>query len=490
MRAKLMDLRNRVFASATLMTWGNLAVKTASFALIMPLALSRLPQQDTTLYLLLLNLLGLLMIVDMGFGPTFSRLFTFAGSGVPIEQLGPNINPNRPSTHAEAKADVAAIAALVQASGRIYVWLSIAGVLLIGLFGTSAVIKLAENSANPTNSYLAWGILLALLPCSVLLNKYGAMAQGLGHVAQWQRQQMWFSLTTATLSVFVLVFAPSVLLLVFAIMGTAMLNLFFSRYVVSQLIRERCGLETLTKIKIRAKEFRQIWMIIWPAAWRSGLGILLSAGIVQGSGVVVTHLTEATVAGSYLLALHLMRGINMFAQSPFYSRIPELGKLYAEGNKTALLFLAQGAMRKAYIVFLIGWIGLGLTGDFLLQAISSKIVFPSPLLWVLLGLATLAERYGAMHIQLYSLSHKIIWHTANGVTGVIMLTLAFILVPNYGVNGMALSILLANISFYCWYSAIHSYRLYEIAIWPFEKFSFITSLTFAGLFAFISYLKV
>lgn len=489
MRAKLMDWRSRVVASATLMTWGNLAVKTASFALIMPLALSRLPQQDTTLYLLLLNLLGLLMIVDMGFGPTFSRLFTFAGSGVPIEQLGPNMNPNRSSTQAESKADVAAIAALVQASGRIYVWLSIAGVLLIGLFGTSAVIKLAENSANPTNSYLAWGILLAMLPCSVQLNKYGAMAQGLGHVAQWQRQQMWFSLTTAALSVFILLLAPSVLLLVFAIMGTAMLNLLFSRSVVNQFIRERCGSETLPTIS-NSKEFTKIWVILWPAAWRSGLGILLSAGIVQGSGVVVTHLTEPIVAGSYLLALHLMRGINMFAQSPFYSRLPELGKLYAQGQKTALLLLAQGAMRKAYIVFLLGWIGFGLSGDFLLQAIGSKMVFPSPLLWLLLGLGTLAERYGAMHMQLYSLSHKIIWHRANGVTGLMILGLAFILVPIYGVNGMVLAILLANVSFYCWYSAIHSYRLYDISVWSFEKFSFMICLTLAGLFAYFSYLKV
>ncbi len=471
------------------MTWGNLAVKTASFALIMPMALSRLPQQDATLYLLLLNLLGLLMIVDMGFGPTFSRLFTFAGSGVPIEQLGPNMNPNRSSTPAESKADVAAIAALVQASGRIYVWLSIFGVLLIGLFGTSAVIKLAENSANPTNSYLAWTILLAILPCSVQLNKYGAMAQGLGHVAQWQRQQMWFSFTTAVLSLFVLLLAPSVLLLVLAIMGTSALNLLASRFFVNKLIREQSGSEELLTRR-NSKEFSKIWAILWPAAWRSGLGILLSAGIVQGSGVVVTHLTEASVAGSYLLALHLMRGINMFAQSPFYARVPELGKLYAVGNKSALLHLAQGAMQKAYLVFLVGWISLGLTGEFLLKAIGSKLVFPSPLLWLLLGLATLAERYGAMHMQLYSLSHKIIWHRANGVTGFMMLGLALILVPLYGVNGMAMAILLANVSFYCWYSAIHSYRLYDIAVWPFEKLSLMTSLTLAGLFAYFSYLKV
>lgn len=429
------------------------------------------------------------MIVDMGFGPTFSRLFTFAGSGVPIEQLGSNMNPNRSSTEAESKADVAAIAALVQASDRIYAWLCIAGVLLIGLFGTSAVIKLAENSANPTNSYLAWAILLTLLPCSVQLNKYGAMAQGLCHVAQWQRQQMWFTFTTAALSVLVLLLAPSLLLLVLAIMGTSAFNLLASRNFVNKLIREQSGSEEFLTCR-NSTEFSKIWSILWPAAWRSGLGIFLYTGIVQGSGVVVTHLTEAKIAGSYLLALQLIRGINMFAQSPFYARVPELGKLYALGNKSALLNLAQGAMQKAYLVYLLGWIGLGLTGEFLLQAIGSKMVFPSPMLWLLLGLATLAERYGAMHMQLYSLSHKIIWHRANGVTGVLILCLAFLLVPICGVNGMALAILLANLSFYCWYSAIHSYRLYGIAVWPFEKLSILTSLPLAGLFAVFSYLKV
>ena len=67
--------------------------------------------------------------------------------------------------------------------------------------------------------------------------------------------------------------------------------------------------------------------------------------------------------------------------------------------------------------------------DILLKLIDSNIMFVSPLLWIIMGCVFFAERYGAMHLQLYSITNHIIWHFVNSISGLIYITSSFILFP-------------------------------------------------------------
>jgi hypothetical protein len=86
-----------------------------------------------------------------------------------------------------------------------------------------------------------------------------------------------------------------------------------------------------------------------------------------------------------------------------------------------------------------------------------------------MGLSMFAERYGAMHIQLYSTTNHIIWHIANGVSGVIYLIVVLILFKQIGVYSFPLGTLISYLGFYCWYSAMHSYRAFGLDFWTFER---------------------
>jgi hypothetical protein len=80
-----------------------------------------------------------------------------------------------------------------------------------------------------------------------------------------------------------------------------------------------------------------------------------------------------------------------------------------------------------------------------------------------------AERYGAMHIQLYSTTNHIIWHIANGVSGVIYLVVALVLFKQIGVYAFPVGTLAGYLGFYCWYSAMHSYGAFDLKFWEFER---------------------
>jgi hypothetical protein len=140
--------------------------------------------------------------------------------------------------------------------------------------------------------------------------------------------------------------------------------------------------------------------------------------------------------------------------------------------------VAKRGMLLAYWTYVAGFIGLGVFVTPLLRLIGSNAEFVSPLLWGIMGLSMFAERYGAMHIQLYSTTNHIIWHIANGVSGVIYLVFVLALFKQIGVYAFPVGTLAGYLGFYSWYSARHSYRAFGLKFWDFERSAMFIPLLF------------
>ena len=215
----------------------------------------------------------------------------------------------------------------------------------------------------------------------------------------------------------------------------------------------------------------------------------MSFGVVHGSALVYAQYGTPEAIASYLLAIRFMSMISLFSQSPFYARIPEMNALIPSNRIPQLISIAQKGMRHAHLTFVAGFLLVGFASYPLLELVGSKTEFVSPKIWAILGLALFFERFGAMHIQLYSTRNRIIWHIANGVTGTITLLFMFFMFEILGPVTIPIAILLGNAGFYSWYSAVHSYREFGVDIWRFERSTsaiplglLLTYLLFALLF--------
>jgi len=91
-------------------------------------------------------------------------------------------------------------------------------------------------------------------------------------------------------------------------------------------------------------------------------------------------------------------------------------------------------------------------------------------IWIAMVTAYFFERYGALHLQLYSISNNIVWHIANGVSGLIFIGLSFlfILVFRWGIISFPLALIVSSIAFFDWYSAGKSYRYFNLRFRDFE----------------------
>jgi hypothetical protein len=354
---------------------------------------------------------------------------------------------------------------------RVYRYLGIIWTFLLVVAGTIALQRPVAAVPDKDAAWLAWSVIVIASGISFQGTLYSSYLQGMYQVALVRRWETVTSLAAIISSFLVLLAGGGLLGLVIANQAWLVINVARDRWLAR-------WMENGILLKFTSQPFnREVFDAVWPSAWRSGLGILMSYGLIQGSGIIYAQIGNSASVATYLLGLRLIQTVSQFSQAPFYSKIPLLARLYAEERYADLLQTAQRGMTFAHWTYVSGFVGLGLVGAPILRHIGSHAPFPGGLLWSLMGLAFFLERYGAMHIQLYSTTNRIIWHIANGGMGIIYLMTSCLLLKSIGVYAFVVGMIAGYLGFYCWFAAYHSYRAFSLKFMAFElRTSFAPSL--------------
>ena len=110
-------------------------------------------------------------------------------------------------------------------------------------------------------------------------------------------------------------------------------------------------------------------------------------------------------------------------------------------------------MKLSFFVYVFLFAITGILVPIFINLIGGNVKFLDMNMWVIFGFAFFFERFGAMHIQLYSITNKIIWHIANGISGSLYLLSSLLLYNFIGIISFPIGMLLGYLSFYSWYSA-------------------------------------
>jgi hypothetical protein len=421
--------------------------------------LRRLTPAEIAVWYLLSTIIGLQTLADLGFAPTFTRLIAYAMGGV--ERIGDL--PRSARDVAPADPNWPLIERIWSTMRVIYWRVSLLALLFLGTLGTWALLRPMRALEDPNRGWLAWCAVLVMSGGSLWASAFSAYLQGLNKVALVRRWEALTSLGAILTSFTVLLMGGRLLALVVANQTWVAVNLFrdwqLARNVEGGHFRSfhDAGLDP------------EVVRVAWPPAWRSGLGISFSRGVLYASGLIYAQVAEAAALSTYLLAFRAIQLVSELSQAPFYSKIPVLARLRSEGRFADQLSLAQRAMRLSHWTYVAGFIAIGIGAAPLLTALGSRVAFADGRLWALLGLAFFVERYGGMHIQLYSTTNHIIWHVANGVTGTIYLVVSTALLRPLGVYAFPAAVLIAYLGFYSWYSAAHVYRTFSTGFFRFER---------------------
>lgn len=419
--------------SPTLTTWASMAVRFSALLLVLPLALTRFSAAEVAVWQLFATVLMLMALLDFGLAPTFARMLALARG----DRGG----------HRSTVGDAARLLASLR---WLYVRVAIAIVLLFAAVGSVALSGPIGQLAQPSQGWWSWALVLATSGATLLGQGYASALIGMDRTALLRRWEALCGLGQIATSVAVLAAGGGLVALVGSYQAWAVFNAWRNRRLLAVLHPELFACPP-------ARD-RAVLAAVWPVAWRSGLGVLASQGLIHASGLVYAQLRPAAEVAAYLLALRFVMAVSQLAQAPFYTKLPQLATLHAGGREAEKIALAQRGMRQALWVYAAGAAAVALAVEPALAVLGSETPFVDGRFWAALALAFFVERYGAMHLQLYSLTNRIVWHIASGVTGVL---LCLMVVPLHAVAGtlaLPLAMLLAHTVFYAPYSVRLSLR--------------------------------
>lgn len=448
----------RLWHSPTATTWGSLLVRLSAMLVVLPVVLVRFAPADVALWQLFSTLFTLAMMLDFGLAPTFARLLAFARGGISLQEMA---NMQRSTASAARAPDPAVAQAVVSALRWLYPRLAVGATAVLALLGTWGLVRPVAQASDAQAAWAAWALVLATTGVALWGGAYAAALQGMDKIALMRRWEVATGMGQIVTSLLVLMLGGHLLALVAAYQAWAVVGALRNRWLLRS---EHPQLFVLPPAR-----HPEVMRVMWPPAWRSGLGVLMCQGVIQASGMVYSQLAPAAEVAAYLLALRLAMMISQFCQAPFYSKLPRMAELQAAGQQTQQLRLAQRGMRIAYWVFVAGALLVAVSAEPLLAAVSSRTPFVPMGVWALLALAFIAERFGAMHLQLYSLTNHIVWHIANGATGLVMMVAATLAYQRLGVYAFPAAMFLAYSTVYCVYSAGRTRAAFNLSLLSFES---------------------
>lgn len=442
--------------SATVMTWASILARAASLFVVLPLILSRFETSEIAYWYLLMSLIGLQQVADFGFSPTYARAFAYAiggGQDRVAEVL----------TASEPNAEELRLGAVWGAMHDTFVRVSLVATVVFALVGALSIAKPVDALTTPAVGWVGFAVVVGVFAVTVRLGGYSAYLQGIDEIAKLRR---WETLAALGASL--------------SAAGTVALG----GGLLSLVLMNQCWM-LLSAIRIRSLALnardgvaRRIAGAIFSsgpgtsvsaAAWRSGVGIAMSRGVQVISGAIVAQVVPPGPLAAYLLAQRLLQVIVDAANAPFYTKLPRLATSFAQGDIASIREVARRGMRLSLWVLVLACGAVGITAEWLLDAIGSNAPWVGGTVWAVMLLGAFVERFGAMHLQLYSTTNHIVWHTLNGLTGVLLLAIGAALLPAYGLLAFPVATLLAYPLFYSWYSARLASRAFDFQLLAFHR---------------------
>lgn len=428
----MINIINKIWWSPTITTWFSLISRVGGMLLLLPLVLNSYSVDEVAVWLLFGLVATLQVVGDLGLSQAFSRVVSYIRGGGNIigvgqKSIGKTENKDQYSTYSLPEV-IASMRPVYIISAIISFFL----LMILAFLVAPAISKLPSAGLI----WLAWIGLVSVTSFTVWGNFFQAFLVGNESVAILRRWEAIFNFSAIAFCALLIVLNQSLFFILIAQQLWMVAAVFRNRWLCKKISSD---FEYSRKSPINF----EITKKIWPSAWRGGVGVFMSYGIIQLSGIFYAKIAQGVDLAGYLLALRVMQVVSQASQAPFYSKIPFFTRLFAEGRINEMRDMVISSAKKSYFVFVLGFLLIGIISEDVFRLIGSQVMFPSIGLWVAMGIAFYFERMGGMHLQLYSVTGNIIWHKLNSITGLVMLSLSFFLYDLCGLYAFPLAMIFA-----------------------------------------------
>ena len=383
----------------------------------------------------------LVILLDMGFRPSFARNISYVFSGVKhlqtvgIEDTG------------DYDVDYSLLNGTLKAMRRFYSWMALATLILLGIVGTIYILYVLEKfNGDRTDIIIAWVLQICINCYNLYTLYYDALLTGKGYIKRAQQiniigQSLYLLLAIG------LVYAGLGLT---AIVASQLLSIILRRILSYRVFFTH---EMKAKLAIAgSKSANEILKAISPNSIKSGL-TSLGGFLVNKSAVFISSaFLPLAVTASYGITLQVIDILCRCSTVMYVALLPKLAQYRVERNTDRLKKDYEYCVISLLVIFLIGGAVFVTLGNPVLELINSQTYFlPVPMLCLLLFFYCLEENHivAAGFIMADNKIPFFIPSLLSGAATIILLYL-FVGVLNWGVWGMILAPGLAQLSYQNW----------------------------------------
>lgn len=422
----------RKIAFAGIVIWMSRGLQILMGLTLLPVLFRHMPEEDLGLWMLLGQSWAVLGVLDFGFGATLIRQIAFVrGKHGPAsdEQLSE-----------EGKAQ---IAMLVATGRRVYRCLAVTVCLLSFGLGFYFLGRLDLHGVTATTLWTAWGILCLSQAITVWSSVWVALLQGVGYVG-------WDIVIAAGTGVLVILaqivavwLGGSLISLAVAAATGAGLQLFLILLFAK---RRRPELFVL-RGRWNTEAFKAMVPYAW-RAWLTGIGIAL---VYNTDQFFVVGFEGANELPAYRAAFLILLNLHMLAGAFAGASYPFIGHLWAAGKMEELRHVARRNLRMGLLVVGIGATTICLLGDQVFTVwlgAGNFIGYPVLIIFAVLFVCEQQSYVLAQTCRATGDEAFAGWSLAGGL---LKLGLAWILIHPWGLTGLALSTLAAQLVTSHWF---------------------------------------
>jgi hypothetical protein len=442
-------------------TWASFVVRALPLFFLPVFIVGAFGEAETAIWFVLITLQGLQLLIGSSAGQSMVRGFAYAlGGATQVRDLR-NVSAETP-----AVPNMVLLGRVWSASAVAHLVIGVLTCGFLAALGSWSVAPLASLGSDPAE---IWGALV-LFVAGGTVRAYGGLhidyLMGVNRIAllRWWEAAFWMAAFLAAVAAILAGGGLFELALAYQLPLAA--NIVWNAWLCR---RDQARREGFVR---RFRADLDILGQLWPSVWRTGLGTFLFLGTTQGAGLYYATVGRPEDVAAYLFAMSLIRPLGQFAQVPFFTKLPTLARMQAQGERAAQRAISQRAMALSLGLHVALVLLVAASLPVLLGLREGTLNVPM-LLWLLIGLAGYVERIGAMHLQLYSTTNHILIHWANGLTSVAFVGLAAVALPVMGMYAFPVAQTVALVIAYLPFGMINSYRAFTL---PFPRFELMTSV--------------
>lgn len=447
----------KLFRSPSFTSWLNHGIAIAGPLIIIPLMSKVLSASELALWLLIGTITGLGLLADFGFSSTITRVVAYYQAGlISIPENEQDISASILSK--SDKINTNGLMDLIATSRKIYIYITLASLLILVLLGVPMVWNVINMSNDTSNLWAVFAIGIIYVVISIHSSRWFGIAQGFDLIHRVNIIRLIAGIIEFFVFGFFILFKLNLIFYVILYLFKAIFFLLSTEYLVSTKFRLESG-QHLNGGKFNNELFK----IIWRPTRQQGIIFLGSYLINQGNSIVIAQTNDPIAISAFLFIRRILDAVRAVSQVPFSSNVQNIYKA---------ITTKSSAERKNYLVVIIMtsiflMIFFLIATYFMLPIIfslfNSEIQIISGQIFFIMAISLLLESHHSMHATIYAVTNKVpfVWQSVG--SGILIFGASMFYTIKYGILGIVITQFIVQLLVNNWYPVYLSLRMLN---WP------------------------